>query len=210
MSDTDTKKGKCYSKVNRGQRKASDLYETPYSMTRQLLDVWFPFTKTVDKQIFEPACGNGAIVKVIKEYGYDVISSDILWGDEYDFLKETKKFGCIITNPPYSIANEFICHAKRIAVTVAMLLPLNYLQGVTRYREGLYTNLEFVYVFTRMSRLDIPFFTPLREDGKYETGMQAYAWYIWNYRFEGSPSIHWINNNEYVLRKSDKGVNDES
>lgn len=32
------KKGKCFSAVNRGQRKKSDFYQTPYSMTKQLFD----------------------------------------------------------------------------------------------------------------------------------------------------------------------------
>ena len=30
-------KGKCFSACNRGQRKESDFYETPYSITQQLL-----------------------------------------------------------------------------------------------------------------------------------------------------------------------------
>lgn len=79
---------------------------------------------------------------------------------------------------------------------IAMLLPLNYLHGVTRLNE-IYNlkKLKTVYVFTRYPLLT----QELRDDGKYKTGMLVYAWYIWDQKFNGYPEIRWINNNEYVL-----------
>lgn len=77
--------------------------------------------------ILEPACGNGAIVKVLKEKGFAKI---ICYDKETNFLKETKQYPYIITNPPYSLAYEFIQKAKEIAYSeFAMLLPLSYLHG---------------------------------------------------------------------------------
>jgi hypothetical protein len=86
-------KGKCFSAVNRGQRKKSDFYETPYSMTRQLLEV-----ENFNGTILEPACGNGAIVNVLFNgnikhvFAYDLVNQNNI---EADFLKETKLFNCI-------------------------------------------------------------------------------------------------------------------
>ena len=40
----------------------------------------------------------------------------------------------------------------------------------------------------------------LREDGKYRTGMQVYAWYIFQNGFCDEPIIRWIDNSEDVLR----------
>jgi hypothetical protein len=58
-------KGKNFSANNvSGKRKKSDFYETPYSITRHLLNVEdFDYNLI----ICEPACGDGAIVKVLRE-----------------------------------------------------------------------------------------------------------------------------------------------
>ena len=62
--------GKCYSKVNKGQRKESDFYETPYSITDQFL-MSENFNLHLD--VLEPACGKGAMVSVLQEYFKNVI-----------------------------------------------------------------------------------------------------------------------------------------
>ena len=49
-------KGKNYSCNNTGKRKKSDFYETPYSLTEQLLEV-----EKLSGSILEPARGNGEI-----------------------------------------------------------------------------------------------------------------------------------------------------
>ena len=41
----------------------------------------------------------------------------------------------------------------------------------------------------------------IREDGKYNTGMMVYAWYIWDKEHKGSATIDWIDNNNDVLKK---------
>ena len=110
------KKGKCYSKVNMGQRKKGDFYQTPYSMTSQILDHVI-YIGDSPETILEPAAGSGAILKVLKErfpktklYASDinrqVCNFDFL---THDFKKE---FDWIITNPPYSLADEFVKKAK--------------------------------------------------------------------------------------------------
>ena len=178
--------GKNFSGNNQGQRRKSDLYETPYSMTEQLLE-----RERFDGTILEPACGNGAMVRVLgKATSYD---------SETDFLKETRQFDNVITNPPYSLAFEFIQKAKEVAQKkIAFLLPLSYLHGQKRH-ETIWQDKDFplsrIYVFTRYPMLG----DPLRKDGKYRTGMMVYAWYVWVKGDEGEPAIRWIDNNKYVL-----------
>jgi hypothetical protein len=60
--------------------------------------------------------------------------------------------------------------------------------------------LKKVYVFTRYPMLG----DTLREDGKYNTGMMVYAWYIFENHFGGAATIDWIDNNKDVLSKKDK------
>jgi hypothetical protein len=180
------------------KRKKSDFYETPYSITKHLLAVEnFDSNAT----ICEPARGNGAITKVLKTYFNleQITEYDI----EKDFLNETKLYDYIITNPPFSIANEFIIKAKAVAkLKFAFLLPLSYLHGKARY-DSIFTDktygLKTVYVFTRYPMLG----ELLREDGKYNTGMMVYAWYVFENNYSGKPFIDWIDNNKDVLSKKD-------
>ena len=192
------KKGKNFSANNTtGKRRKSDFYETPYSMTSHLLEV-----ENFDKSltVCEPACGAGAISNILKKHWNNVIAYDV----EKDFLLEYGNYDYIITNPPFSIAYEFVKKAKKIATKkFAFLLPLSYLHGKKRY-DDIYMDktygLKKVYVFTRYPMLG----EPLRDDGKYNTGMMVYAWYIFENHFSGSPTIDWLDNNGDVLSKKDK------
>ena len=192
------KKGKNFSANNaRGQRKKSDFYETPYSMTSHLLEVE-DFNKSLT--VCEPACGDGAIVKILEKKWDNVVAYDI----EKNFLWETENYDYIITNPPFSLAYEFVQKAKQIATEkFAFLLPLSYLHGKKRY-DNIYMDKQYglkkVYVFTRYPMLG----ESLREDGKYNTGMMVYAWYIFENHYSGLPVIDWIDNNEDVLSKKRK------
>ena len=188
-------KGKNFSANNtNGKRKKSDFYETPYSLTRLLLE-----KEKLYGTILEPACGELAIVKVLKENGYQVDFSDL----ENDFLEQNKKYTTIITNPPFSLAYEFIQKAKTLSEIFYFLLPLSYLHGKKRY-DNIYTDesfkLEKIYVFTRYPLLG----EKLREDGKHNTGMMVYAWYKWNKNYKGEPTIQWLDNNEYILKKGER------
>lgn len=183
--------------VDRGQRKKSDMYETPYSLTKLFLNNYWPnpILKTL-----EPMCGNGAIVKVLREYGYkDLEAYDISQGK--DFLKETNKVPQIITNPAFSIAFETIQKCKEICTDrFALLLPLSYLHGKQRY-DHIWKDYDFplerVFVFTRYPMMG----DPLREDGMIRTGMLCLAWFCWNKHYEGEPTISWLDIDNYVLKK---------
>ena len=193
-------KGKNFSTNNTGKRRKSDFYETPYSMTEQLLEnELFGVNSVYGGTILEPACGNGAIAKVLKEKGYDVVAYD----KEKDFLQETKFCPYIITNPPYSQAFEFILKAKKIAIDkFCFLLPLSYLHGQKRF-EKIWSDAEFpltkVYVFTRYPLLG----EKLRDDGKYNTGMMVYAWFVWEKGYKLNPQIFWIDNNKFVIKNGE-------
>ncbi len=109
-----------------GNRNKSDFYQTPYSLTKELLK-----RERFKGTILEPACGEGAIVKVLEEFYNNIFYYDIKQGN--DFLFETREFDNIITNPPYSLFLEFILKAKKVAKNkIAMLLPLSYLHGKER------------------------------------------------------------------------------
>jgi hypothetical protein len=184
--------GKNFSGNNLGQRRKADLYETPYSITAQLLAAE-PFDKSAPT--LEPACGKGAITRVLEANGFEAVESYDL---ERNFLLEQRTYPQIITNPPFSQALAFIFAAKRqCSDRFAFLLPLSYLHGKTRLE--VYCDRSFplarVHVFCRYPMLG----DPLREDGRYRTGMMVYAWFIWEKGWKLPPQIHWIDNHRYVL-----------
>jgi hypothetical protein len=189
-------KGKNFSTNNAsGKRKKSDFYETPYSITQQFLDCGLI---DKDSKILEPACGDGAIVKVLKDNGFvNVTGKDLSTGS--DFLLEEEKYDVIITNPPFSLALEFILKAKELCDKFVYFLPWSYIHGKERY-DKIYTQVDFplseVYVFTRYPLLG----EKLRSDGKYHTGMMVYAWYVWDKNGNKKPEINWLDNNNFILK----------
>ena len=80
-----------------------DFYPTPRNAVEELLKV-----EKFDGDIWEPACGDGAISKVLEEYGHTVYSTDLIdrgyghTGAEYDFLTYKHPSNNIITNPPFT------------------------------------------------------------------------------------------------------------
>ena len=97
-----------------------------------------------DGLIWEPACGDGAISKVLVEAGYQVVSTDLVdrgYGKGgYNFLKSTIPLGKhIITNPPYgtrglgdAFLRRALIHCRKTGGSVAMLLNLRSLCNPNR------------------------------------------------------------------------------
>ena len=119
------------------QRETFDYYATDPKAVEMLLEM-----ETFAPVIWEPACGEGHISKVLQAYGYEVISTDLIYrgfGDPepLNFLEETLNDfeGDIITNPPYSSGLEFVKRALdsvRPDGKVAMFLKVQFLEGQKR------------------------------------------------------------------------------
>ncbi len=165
-----------------GGRIKDDFYATPDSAILPLLT-----RESFEGEIWEPACGDGAISKKLIEKGYDVYSTDLVYrgfGDgHFDFLNSVRETDNIVTNPPFNIGTKFTLHALRLArKKVVLLQKLTFLEGKER-REKLYAQnyLEKVYVFSeRIGFLG------------HERGMMAFAWFVFNKDHEGNAEIEFI------------------
>ena len=58
---------------NQGGRKENDFYATPSWAVESLLQV-----EKFPDLIWEPACGDGAISKVLRTHGHEVLSTDLI------------------------------------------------------------------------------------------------------------------------------------
>lgn len=117
-----------------GERRALDFYPTPPEVTKALLD--FLLERRMIRRgdvIWEPACGNMAMVDVMEEYGFRTIATDIALGQ--DFMTHRPQHGTmrwIITNPPFSMAEQFIRRAEEFDVPFALLLKSQYWHSARR------------------------------------------------------------------------------
>lgn len=170
-------------------RHPQDFYPTPPRATRALLSV-----EQFEGDIWEPACGDGAISKVLEEAGYTVFSSDLIdrgYGTpNRDFLLDYETTADnIITNPPFKHAQEFVEHAlSRSRRKVAMLCRLAWLEGKARNKLFNSTPIAHVWVFS--SR--VPMLRGGDEMMKGGGGMIAFAWYVWDHTHDGPPQLGWL------------------
>ncbi len=111
--------------------KDEDFYETPENATETIIK----YIPNNIKTIWEPCCGNRAMSKVFEKYGYNVISTDINMGEEYNFFSYEPKqeYDIIITNPPFSYKTEFLKRSFELNKPFILLLPITTLEGINRY-----------------------------------------------------------------------------
>jgi hypothetical protein len=174
------------------EREINDYYATDPHAVEVLLQV-----EDFQKLIWECACGEGHISKVLESAGHIVFSTDLVdrgysHFNNIDFLKYDDKFdGDIITNPPYKYATEFVKKALDITSDgskVAMLLKLTFLEGIKRRKLFDDNPPKTVYVFSKRIKCAI--------NGDFEhTGQSAmaYAWFVWQKGYKGDTVIKWVN-----------------
>lgn len=175
------------------ERQPHDYYATEPRATEILLE-----NETFAHEIWEPACGEGHMAKVLEKAGYKVYSSDLIYrgyGDpeSFDFLKDCLDDfdGDIITNPPYKYALEFCQTVLETVGTghkVAMFLKLTFLEGKGRKQFFCENPPKTVYVFSGRVKC--------AKNGDFDSlgsSAVAYAWFVWEKGFVGNPVIKWVN-----------------
>ena len=171
-------------------REKLDFYATDQRAIKELLK-----RETFGEHIYEPACGQGHIGKVLEENGYRVKATDICYrgyGEEkeIDFFTLKENTLDIVTNPPYFCAGEFLRHALKISkegVKIAMLFRLAFLEGQSRYELFKKYPPKKVYVFSK--RLNC---AKNGEFEKYKSSAIAFAWFLWEVGYTGSTELKWI------------------
>ena len=151
------------------------------------------------EKIWECACGDGAISKVLQKEGYDVLSTDFVdrgFGQgNVDFLLLSKDdiipdyLNCIFTNPPYNKAKEFVDKALELINDnglVIMFLKTTFLE--TKGRLELFKKHKLKYVWQYVNRQGCG-----KNGGVFKNGgAAAYAMFIWDKSYDGLPEIDWI------------------
>ena len=157
-----------------------DLYQTPPEAVAALLRA-----ENLPDVVWEPACGPGSIVRVLRASGRQVYATDLVDYDSpdqdchgWDFLMEKQTplgVQAIITNPPYKLAGQFATHAIMLCPKVIMLLRLAFLEseGRSSILDGGF--LARVYPF----RDRLPMMHREGWEGPKSTNTIAFAWFVW-------------------------------
>lgn len=181
------------------EREVNDFYATdPQTLKAFLHEFWKD--NTIEGDILEPACGQGHISKTLKELlpNYNITSTDLIdrgYGQGgIDFLTHDygRTFGTVITNPPFSLAKEFIEKSLTISDKyVIMLCKIQLLEGVKRQELFKTTPLKYVYVHTTR-QATWKGGQALDNNGKKWATTMCLAWFVWDKEYVGEPIIRWV------------------
>lgn len=168
--------------------RALELYETCPEATYALMK-----HERLPHTLWEASCGRGAIVKILRAAGHEVLATD--WRDYrwegqdaslFNFMHQTALpmhgIDAIIQNPPFSKAAEFTQKSIELCPLVYMLLPLRFLEAGNDTTEAGRArkfcldagHLSRVLVFTNR----LPMMHRDGWSGPRATSTTAYAWYV--------------------------------
>lgn len=141
---------------------ATDFYPTPLWCVENLAIDWSVF-----KTAHEPCRGDGRISDWMTSTGFQTSYTEITEGK--DFFKWGEPVDLILTNPPFSLAQEFINHSLVHASCVILLLRLNFLASIKRYDWWRQIPPTALHVLSKR-----PSFTGSGTDAT------DYAWFVWD------------------------------
>jgi hypothetical protein len=169
----------------------NDLYESPPEAVRALLKA-----EALPPVVWEPACGPGSIVRVLRAAGHQVYATDLVDYDSrdqdnagWDFLSERQMpigTQAIVTNPPFKNAAEFVVHALELCPRVVMLLRLAFLESTKRTPILDGGHLARVHVF----RNRLPMMHRDGWEGPKVSNPTAFAWFVWDRNHSGPTELH--------------------
>jgi hypothetical protein len=164
-----------------------DFFPTPAWATHALIE-----NEAFKGDIWESACGNGAMSGVLENIGNRVISSDLFdrgYGEaDHDFLESWRRAPNIVTNPPFNAAEGFVRSGlERAGKKFALLLRLAFLEGANRQRT-IFTDAPPARVWVFSERIT---FYPAGAVQK-GTGTTAYAWFVWDKDALGGTELKWF------------------
>ncbi|HEY1935300.1 MAG TPA: hypothetical protein VGG99_25115 [Acetobacteraceae bacterium] len=165
-----------------------DFFPTPGWATHALIG-----NEPFDGRIWEPACGDGAMVRVLRDTGCLVDATDLFdrgYGQSgIDFLTSSRIVENIVTNPPYNSAEGFVqAGLAQSTKKLALLLRLAFLEGANRQRT-IFAKTPPTRVWVFSERIT---FYPAGAVQK-GSGTTAYAWFVWDRQAKsGTTELKWV------------------
>ena len=178
------------------ERENNDYYATDPKALEIFLNKLKEDGIKLHNYIWECACGEGHLSKVLEKHGYKVWSTDLIdrgYGKgNTDFLKSIPNewVGDILTNPPYKYARQFVEKAMEVtrnSCYTIMFLKIQFLEG--QARKEMFKKYPPKYVYVNSER---QLCAMNGEFDKYKATALCYCWFVWEKGFTGEPTIRWI------------------
>ena len=177
------------------RRIPNEFYPTPPEAVRALLSV-----ETFDGSIWEPACGEGAIAKVLLAAGFDTVSTDRFaygFGESgVDFLAaQTPRARHIVTNPPYGsgLADAFMLKALALTRQTGgkLALLLNLASLCHPRRTALWQRVPPARIYA----IDGVVCWPAHRYGPAPEAFtrHRYCWVVWDPKHQGATQFAWLS-----------------
>ena len=160
------------------KRNASDFYPTPPEATQALLDF---LEIPQGSLVWEPACGDGHMVEVMRKNSLNVVATDIQTGTDFLTADLPEGVQWIITNPPFFLAEQFIKKSAENGVPFAMLLKSQYWHAAKRV--ALFSDIRPAYVLPLTWRPDFLF------EARGGSPLMEVHWCVWT---QGSSKTEYI------------------
>src|SRR5215472_3836795 len=115
------------------KERGDDAYFTPEVAVEALLQV-----ETLPEKIWEPACGSGNIVKVLRAHGHTVYASDLhdygcgQPGTDFLTTDAIPPAQAIVTNPPFKLIQKFVERTLQLSPLVIILARLAFYESERR------------------------------------------------------------------------------
>ena len=145
-------------KAGRNSLPDNDKVMTPVALAKQCVDILSPHFQPEDS-FLEPCRGTGSF--------YDLLPPNKDWceiDNKKDFFQYNGKVDWIITNPPYSIYEDFLIHSLSLADNVALLVPLSKIWSSLRRIRLIddYGGIRHMHIFKNGARtFGFPFGFPM-------------------------------------------------
>ena len=171
-----------------------DAYFTPPEAVASLLHIEKSYLPSF---LWEPAAGDGAIVRPLQEAGYLVVASDIAnyglkgcrTGVDYLNAKLPAGVEGVVTNPPYKLAVRFAHKAMREVPYLALLLRTNFLESTNRL--PFFRQHEPARIWISARRL--PMMHRHGWTGPRAPSNTCFAWFIWDNKASQKRIVDWFD-----------------
>lgn len=176
---------------SKDEREKDDFYRTDPIAAECLIRL---MGDELPQNIWECACGDGALAEVFKKHGYQVKATDLInrgYGVAgVDFLTNDEKFsGAIITNPPFKHAESFVRQALEKVHTgdyVCLFLRTLFLEG--KARKKLFEQYPPKQVLVSSSRINCS-----KPSYKGTSSAMSFSWFIWQKGYQGETVVKWFD-----------------
>jgi hypothetical protein len=169
------------------KRGGPDHWSTPDCLTAALVAHILP--SLPGAPIWEPAAGDGALVRAIEATGQRVFASDIAEGQDFFSLSPPPLCQSLVTNPPFNRLDQFLQRAVSLVDSpnnslIAAVLLLRWDALTARVRSPILRRARHIHVCNWRPRWIADSTTSPR---------WSFCWVTWRRGCSGPPTIYWID-----------------